>query len=87
MACLQEPPREVKAGCRQRECQDLGHIPLLGSVGGVLWGSLAKTNWSIQTKKSGVLINSMAILSKECTRGIVVFVEPNLLLLLGPGSK
>lgn len=30
--CLEGPCREVKAGYRQREQQDLGHVPLLGSI-------------------------------------------------------
>ena len=33
---------EVKAGCRQRAKQELGHVPLSGSVGGVLWGFWTK---------------------------------------------
>ena len=41
--CLQGPHKEVKGGCRQREWQDLGHMPLLWSMGRVFWGSWAKT--------------------------------------------
>ena len=33
---------EAKAGCLQRERQDLGHMTLLGFLDGVLLGSLAK---------------------------------------------
>lgn len=32
----------LKAGYKQRERLDLGHIPLLGSVCRVLWGSHAE---------------------------------------------
>ena len=42
MEHLKVPGREVQAGCRQKVQQDLGHMPLLGSVGRVLWGSWAK---------------------------------------------
>lgn len=33
---LEGPHWEVKAGYRQREWQDLGHVPQLGFVGGML---------------------------------------------------
>lgn len=36
------PRGEVRSGYRQRERQDQGHMPLLGSEGRVLWGSQAK---------------------------------------------
>lgn len=38
-------------------------------MGGVLCGSQAKANWSIQTQMSGVLVSSTGILSKGHTRG------------------
>lgn len=41
-AYLQGLHGEVKAGCLQREWQDLGHMTLLGFLDGVLLGSLAK---------------------------------------------
>ena len=44
---------EVKAGT-QREREDLGHRPLLGSVGGVLWASLTKARLVNSDQKSGV---------------------------------
>lgn len=34
-----------------REQSDLGHMPVLGSVGGVFWDSWAKARLSIQTKR------------------------------------
>ena len=40
---LEGPHGMMKAGCRQREKQDLGHTSLLESMGGVLWISWAKT--------------------------------------------
>lgn len=36
------PYREVKAECRQRKQQNLGHLSLLWSVVGVIWGSWAR---------------------------------------------
>ena len=40
-AHLQRPHgEEVQAGCRHRERQDLGHMPLFGSLDGVLWSFL-----------------------------------------------
>lgn len=36
---------------RQRPRQDVGHMPLLVSMVGVVLGSQAKPDWSIQTKK------------------------------------
>ena len=42
-ASLKGPPREAKAGYRQRQRQDLRHMSLSGCVGGVhYWGSQAK---------------------------------------------
>lgn len=40
-----------KAGCRQRVVQDLRHMPLLGSRGGVLWGSWAKATLANSNQK------------------------------------
>ena len=37
----------------ERERQDLGHMPLLGSVGGVLWGSQAKSRLVDSNQKEG----------------------------------
>lgn len=42
MALLKGPFGGVKAGCRQREWQDLGHLVVLASVVRVLWGSQAR---------------------------------------------
>ena len=41
LARLEGPHEEVATGCNSKK-QDLGHMPLLGSVIGVLWGSQAK---------------------------------------------
>jgi len=59
MAHFQGPHRDIKAECRQKERHDLGHMPLLGFVGGVLWGS--KFNSS---QKSWYLVSHMGILLK-----------------------
>ena len=50
-AHLQGLRGEINAGCRQRVHQDLGHMPLLGSLGGVLRGSWAKTRFVNSHKK------------------------------------
>ena len=55
---------EVKARCRQRELQYLGNMPLLGPVGGVLWGSQAKARLVSSNQNSGVLVSSSGVLSK-----------------------
>ena len=52
----------------QTERQDLGHMPLLGSTSGVLWDSVLRPDWSIQTK-SGLLVSSLGVLSKGYIRG------------------
>lgn len=52
-----------------REQQDLGHLPLLGPVGGVLWGSWIRPDWSIPTKKPSILVSSMGFLPKGHTGG------------------
>ena len=54
---LQGPHGEIKAECRQR--QNLGHMPLLGSVGGVLWDSQAKAGLVNSKQKSRVLVSYM----------------------------
>lgn len=41
-AHLEGPHREVEVGYRQRERQDPGHMPLFGSMNGMVWGSQAK---------------------------------------------
>lgn len=68
-ACLKGPHREVKAGVgREREAGP-GNMPLLGSMGEVLWVPRLTLDWSIQTKKNGVSVNSVGILSKGHTKG------------------
>ena len=49
--------------------QNLLHMPLLRSAGGVRWGSQAKTGLVYSNSKERVLINIAEVLSKECTRG------------------
>ena len=67
-ACLKGPRREVKAECRQR--QDLGRVPFLGSVGGVLWSSWAKAGLTNSNPKRGVLVSPTGVLTKGCMMGI-----------------
>lgn len=50
-ACLKGPHRGGQ-GRVQTDCQDLGHMPLLKSVGGVLWGSQAKAELVNSNQKS-----------------------------------
>ena len=50
-AYLEGSHREVKAGCRQRERQDLVQVPLLECVGGVLWGFWVKPILIISDQK------------------------------------
>lgn len=38
MAHLKGPHGKTRAGYRERERHNLGHMPLVGSVCGVLWG-------------------------------------------------
>lgn len=45
-------------------------MPLLGSMGEVLWVPRLTLDWSIQTKRNGVLVNSMGIFFKGHTKGI-----------------
>lgn len=47
--------QEVKAEYRQR--QDLGHMPLSGSLGGVLWGSQARAGLVNSSQKSEIFIS------------------------------
>lgn len=60
---------------RQRGRQDQGHVHLLGSMGGIFLGSWAKSGWSIQIKKSGVLESYKGIVAKEGTRRSLWMVE------------
>ena len=57
MACLQGPLWEVKVGCRQRERQDVEHMPLLGSAGECFGVTGLKSDWLFQTKKSGAVLS------------------------------
>ena len=53
VACLKGPHEKVRAECRQREREDLRHVPVLGSAGGVLWGSQTRVRLvsSYQTRE------------------------------------
>lgn len=64
-AYYQGPHREVKAGYKQRECQGLGYIPLLRSMAKCSWTRVRLVN---SNQKSRVLVSSMELLSKGCTR-------------------
>lgn len=52
MAQLERAHREIKAECRQNEQQDRGHMPLIGSMGVVLWSSWTKTGM-VHSKEQG----------------------------------
>ena len=43
-------------------------MPLLGLVRGVLWSTEAKAGWVNSNQKSGALVSSMRVLSKEHKR-------------------
>ena len=60
-AFLKGPHGEVKAECRQR--QDLGHMPLLVSVGGVPWGSWAGAGLANSNQRSRVLGSPPGVLT------------------------
>lgn len=46
--------RSRQGAGREREQQDLGHMPLLGSEGGVLWSSWAKAGLANSKQKEQV---------------------------------
>ena len=54
---------------RERVLEDLGHMPLLGIEGQVLWDSWAKARFVNSNQKSGVLVSFVGVLSKRCSRG------------------
>ena len=66
--CPKGPHGEVKSGYRQRERQDQGHMPLLGSEGRVFWGSQAKVRLVNSNLRSGVLLNPTVVFSKGHVR-------------------
>lgn len=49
---------------RERETQDLGYMPLLGSMGGMLWSSWAKAGSVNSNQKSRVFVSPTGVLSK-----------------------
>ena len=51
-----------------RERQDLEQMPLLGSVGGALWGSLAKAETGLFRSEEQGLVSFTEVLSKGCRR-------------------
>lgn len=59
MACLGGSHREVKAECRQRK--NLRHVPLLGSMSKVLWGSQARTGFVNSNQKIRGLVSSTGV--------------------------
>lgn len=71
MPCPKSPCGEVRSGYRQRERQDQGHMPLLGSEGRVLWGSQAKVRLVNSNLKSWVLLNPTVVFSKGHIRRTV----------------
>lgn len=52
----------------ERERQDLGQEPLLGSVGGALWGSLAKAETGLFRSEEQGLVSFTEVLSKGYIR-------------------
>ena len=52
----------------ERERQDLGQKPLLGSVGGALWGSLAKAETGLSRSEEQGLVSFTEVLSKGYIR-------------------
>ena len=68
MGYLEGPHQEVKAEGRRRAGQDLGHMPLLGSTGGVLWDCQAKSGL-VNSNREEVLVSLTGLLSKGCAGG------------------
>ena len=80
-ACYSQVPEEVNSvpwgatwGSQgkvlaENKQQNLGHMLLLGSVGGVLWDSWAEAGLVTSNPKEQVLVSSPAVLSKQYTRG------------------
>ena len=52
----------------ERERQDLGQMPLLGSVGGALWGCLAKAETGLFRSEEQGLVSFTEVLSKGYIR-------------------
>ena len=48
--------------------QDSGHIPLLGSMGGVLWVSQARARFAHSNQKNKILVNLTRVLPKRCVK-------------------
>ena len=69
MACFEGSQAEVKEGCRQRARQDLGHLPLSGSIGGALWRPRAKTELVNSNQKEWGFGKLDGVLSKGHIRG------------------
>lgn len=61
-ACLKGPQVEVKEGCRRRG-RIFWHMPLLGPMGGMLWGSWAGLV-NLNPKEWG-FVSSTGVLSEE----------------------
>ena len=52
-----------------RDRQDLGHVPLLGSMGRVLWSSWTEARLVHSKQKNRVLVSPMGVLTKGHVRG------------------
>lgn len=52
---------EVEAKCRQRDTEDLGHMPLLVCMSGVLWASQAGARFINSNPKSEILESFMGL--------------------------
>lgn len=61
--------RSKEVASRERKSQDLGFMPLLGSMEGRLWVFGLRLDQSIQIKKSKVLVSFPEVLSKGYKRG------------------
>lgn len=55
---------------RQRERQDVRHMPLLGSMGGMLCSFQVMARLISSSQKGGVLISPMGVLSNRHIRGV-----------------
>lgn len=54
---------------RQRERQDLGHMPLLGSAGESFGDIGLKLDWSVHIKNSRATVSFIGVLPERHTRG------------------
>ena len=71
-ACLVESHREVSQGMGQAERQNTRHMPLLGSVDGVFWGSLVKAELGNSNKKEWCFLKLQEGFIKGLHRGHIL---------------